>query len=359
MKKIYLCLWEIVFCVSFCLVTAYAGADRGVRKPHRSSTYLCVCSAETSELFMYRADTLGRLRTVYLYPDRLEGHYNAVFDNVGHFLYAATTHGGLESFKVEQNGSIKPLFSHPIPLQQGDGVCSVAISSQHRCVYMAGADYVAQFRIQKNGTLRALTRPMMTSQQIARTYVASGDRSLYTVDAEGTISQFHIRRNGEVRRLHPPFVPVNQHLNALTVDPRGSFLFAINEYWPKFPNSGSVSRYRIRRDGTLKALRPSLKFSDIAPEWITIDPRGKFVYILAGNAALRYRMRSDGRLIFENSTSVPDPEQIAIEPKGKFAYICSTDSIREYRILSNGNLRLLESKSMPVLEYPVIVLAAF
>lgn len=149
----------------------------------------------------------------------------------------------------------------------------------------------------------------------------------YTVNQyDYTISQLTIGANGALTANSPASVPTEVDPNSLTVDPSGKYLYVVNLKGATNTSYGSISQYTIGADGTLAPMTPaSLSegglFTDIA-----VHPAGRWAYAPSSNNSnsvmVQYTLGTTGALAPASTTPGGIfPEFIAIHPSGKFLYV--------------------------------------
>jgi DNA-binding beta-propeller fold protein YncE len=115
----------------------------------------------------------------------------------------------------------------------------------------------------------------------------------------------------------------------------------------------SVSQYSIDAgDGHLTALSPGTVGSGMAPEFVAVDPVGRYVYVVDNGTCQvsQYAIGSDGTLAplspgtvgAGNCASGDNILGVAVDPAGRFAYvpdeITGASNVLQYGIGSGGVL---------------------
>ena len=198
-------------------------------------------------------------------------------------------------------------------------------------------------QLRHNGYALAGTNPSSISIDPAGkfAYVANsgGGVSAYTINAD----------NGALTQIDamPGLVgiqnyPADNNPIAVSVDPSGKFVYVANF------GSNSVSAYTINAaTGAITALidvdagtpgNQSSIATGANPQYITIDPFGKFVYVAnyTSNNVSAYRISAvSGALTSVGTVTVGNnPYAVTVDPFGKFAYVAnnSSNNVSAFRI---------------------------
>jgi DNA-binding beta-propeller fold protein YncE len=136
-----------------------------------------------------------------------------------------------------------------------------------------------------------------------------------------------------------PF-PAGLFPQSVTVDPTGQFVYVANCESPCERTPGDVSAYRIDGDsGALMPVDGSPFPSGTAPQQVTVDPTGQFVYVTdcgspcrvgAGNVSVYTIDRATGALAPVDGSPFPagtDPRSVTVDPTGRFAYVANSTSL--------------------------------
>ncbi|PLP99519.1 lactonase family protein [Cupriavidus pauculus] len=147
--------------------------------------------------------------------------------------------------------------------------------------------------------------------------------SMYSIDANGTLTS-----NGSL--------PLSSTSHWIAVAPNGKFAY-ISNY-----GDGTVQPYVINADGTLTANGSPIA-TGAFPQPVTVDPSGKFVYVVNGNGANQVSMftiNTDGTLAANGaiSSGLSWPGAVVVSPDSKFAYIPSGTTTLLYAINPDGTL---------------------
>jgi DNA-binding beta-propeller fold protein YncE len=148
-----------------------------------------------------------------------------------------------------------------------------------------------------------------------------GNVSMYTIDAT----------NGTLASIGPPVASNDEGGRSMTVDPSGKFAYVLD--WGEGDTAGSISTYAINAmTGALMLTRteygscPGL----CAPWSVVVDPSGKFAYVAneGGFAPTGVSMftidTTTGALRSSGTvTAGGRAHSVAVDPSGKFAYVAN------------------------------------
>ncbi len=142
-------------------------------------------------------------------------------------------------------------------------------------------------------------------------------------------------------------------------DPQGILL--VSEVWGRNPAGtvleGAVSSYLILADGSLESVSPSVENFQAATCWLVSDGnRSAFTTNTASSTVTRYRVRRNGRLKARGGGhrfrggQQAFPTDMAITPEGDFLYTLNTGrgTVGMFLVRQSGKLRFLgEAGSLP------------
>jgi 6-phosphogluconolactonase (cycloisomerase 2 family) len=261
----------------------------------------------------------------------------------------------------------------PVSIVLTRGTAPVTVTPRFAYTANQGSDNVSGFSIDAtSGMLTAIAGSPFPTGQIPvsiRTdplgrfvYVAnvnSGDISGFTIDSA----------TGALAAVPGSPVALNENPIALAIDPSGRFLYAAS-----FSLEGAGNIWGFLIDSTTGALTaiPGAPFPAAdSPNSISVDPSGRFVYVVASFLIIGYAIDAGtGILVPFTSlqvTSGDEPLSITVEPSGQFVYV-GTGAIHN-DILgfsidpANGNLTAIPGLSVsttgPPLEIAVDPSARF
>ncbi len=207
------------------------------------------------------------------------------------------------------------------------------------------AGFVAQFRVENDGTLTALSSSTISSVVpfFAATVTPSNQ---YLFVPSGATSEFGIGSNGVLAPKPSPAVTGN----SVAFTPNGNFAIIVNS------NNATLSSYRLDSAGALTPI--STVATGGSPEDTVVDRSGKFAYVSDTNndTVLEYSISTGG--VLTPIGSVPaggyNPRALVVSPNG-FLYCGNTSSgsVTEFAInASTGTLSLVNSYSIWVQPQP-------
>jgi 6-phosphogluconolactonase len=127
-----------------------------------------------------------------------------------------------------------------------------------------------------------------------------------------------------------------------TANITGGYAYVANQY------DNTISQYTIGAQGTLSPMSPASVVTGETPEWITVDPLGKYAYVANAKPTpagriFQYTIEANGTLSPMSTPWVSAgtyPVSIAVDPSGKYAYVANNQSgnISQYKVSSDGTL---------------------
>ncbi len=140
--------------------------------------------------------------------------------------------------------------------------------------------------------------------------------------------------------------------SAAIMTPDGNSIFVANQ------DSGDISRYTIKADGTLAAVTPNVA-SGTNPVAMAMDASGKFLFVLnqgpfgpnAGSVAVFSIGQSAALTAAGTTTGLDNPSALAVTPDGKYLYISdfAASTLLGYSVDGNGGLTPLVGGPISVL----------
>lgn len=168
--------------------------------------------------------------------------------------------------RIRQNGTLQRAATVPFPAPVGFKPTTdepFVVEPQGQFAYLAGAGGILPLQILPDGNLRALTPARVPTT--AHVPVSPNDlpvvdsiavdprgRSLYATDTDGYLAQYRIQADGTLLALTPGVVNASGRpiLNSVACDPTGQFVYACGD-----SESGLV-QFAITDNGTLKEMTP-------------------------------------------------------------------------------------------------------
>lgn len=125
----------------------------------------------------------------------------------------------------------------------------------------------------------------------------------------------------------------------VTVDPSGKYVYVANF------SSNDVSQYTVGANGSLTPMTTATVVAGTGPVSITIDPSGKYAYVVNQTSATvsQYSIGTTGALTPMTAATVAAgsaPRFVAVAPSGKYAYVANlnSDNVSQYSISATGAL---------------------
>lgn len=160
---------------------------------------------------------------------------------------------------------------------------------------------------------------------------------------DGTISAFKIDGvDGHLTAVAgSPFATGGLSPKSIDILPSGRFLYAANS------GSGLLSAYAIDRfTGELRPVVGSPFRIDDGPTTLAADPLGRFIFVASTSSIVR-SLTIDAETGAPNFTSqiagFADPSYITVDPSGKFLYVLGerSNTVRAYGIEAAGTLKVI------------------
>jgi 6-phosphogluconolactonase len=225
---------------------------------------------------------------------------------------------------------------------------------------------VAAFRINNStgGSTSILGSPYATGNSPFSIQVDPAKKFAYVSNsADNTISLFKIDSSSGALTEVMPRTPTGLSPQSLSMDSAGTVLFVSNN------GSNNISAYSIdSSSGVLTEISGSPFATNTNPNFLTVSPTGKFVYVLITNLGLvAAYTNTSGVLQPVVGSPFPvgtGPFALAIDPGEKFMYVTNagtgstiTGMVTGYTINSTtGALTLIQDSAFPTGTNPVSAL---
>ena len=279
--------------------------------------------------------------------------YSVTVDPSGRFVYVANNgDDSISQYTIGTNGGLTPLS--PATVAGAAGPASIVVSAGaaavkavSRYAYGVNCETISQYTIGTNGALTPTAETNGTGQCPCSIAIDPSGKFAYVAnsgdgDIVGTVSQYTIGMDGTLTPnasaatvtagiLHPSYI---------TVDPSGKFAYVVNK--ENGYHDPTVSQYTIGSNGALTPNTVAASFvAGEGPISVAVDPSGKFAYVVNSNYVSQYVIGRNGALT-PNATAATvnagNPSSLAIDPSGKFAYVASWDGVSQFTIGTNGEL---------------------
>jgi len=220
-----------------------------------------------------------------------------------------------------------------------------------------GADNIFGFRLTSRGTLlplpdseRSLSAPSTGPAQIQ--FDRSGDFLVVTEKNTNFIDLFDLDED-EGPESHRFLASPGKTPFGFAIGRDNEII--VSEANGGVTNAGSLSAYRLRRNGALQTLSPRVADNQSAPCWVVITEEGRFAYTsnTAGGTISSYSIDpGTGEIaLFETLSATigakSGPTDMALTFESRFLYVLDPGSgmISAFRVLPDGKLKALPSVS--------------
>jgi 6-phosphogluconolactonase (cycloisomerase 2 family) len=163
-----------------------------------------------------------------------------------------------------------------------------------------------------------------------------------------TLSQYTVGADGVLTPMTPATVAAGAGPRSITVDPTGKYVYLLNQH------DATISQYTIAANGALTPMTPATVATGVTPTGITLDPSGKRLYAacFTSSAVYQYTIGANGALVPMTPATVAAGAgswDIAIDPSGKYAYVANgtANTISQYSVSASGALAAMATTSVP------------
>ena len=176
-----------------------------------------------------------------------------------------------------------------------------------------------------------------------------------------SVSQYTIDANGALAPMTPATVAAGINPSSVTIDPSGKYVYVVNQ------GGNTVSQYTIGAGGALTPMSTATVPAGSVPSSVTIDPSGKYVYVanyglfgIAGGSISQYTIGAGGSLTPMTPATVAagtNPTSVTVDSLGKYAYVANqgSNSVSQYTIGAGGALTPMASPTVATGTIPVSV----
>lgn len=282
-------------------------------------------------------------------------------------IYLSDSSGSaMLAFTFAGNGELAPMTPDRLALDAWPSdmvfTTGAALTAHARAAYVINGndDDISQFTLDDEGTLTPLgdANPATGDFPVAIAAHPTGDYFYVANAGDNTVSQF--RRvtsplldyeTNELSLIQAP-VAVDLGPAALAVHPSGNFLYVVSR------QNQTISVYNLETNGEIQDNNgvgvytpddPNLVDQDqvgvLAPVALTIDPTGRFLWVVNDNApgflTLFHIDESDGSLTRIDAASQfagEQPQAIAVSAGGETLYVASsgTNEVLSYSVAGDG-----------------------
>jgi len=252
----------------------------------------------------------------------------------------------------EASGVLEPLPGSPYPggpffLPDAGGARQIAVDTKGKFLFEVGTSgetFLSVYAIEPNGSLTGLpdeaNGPPEDSIALA---LDPSDRYLYVVGGANIAGYQVDAATGGTTLIPGSTLTTPPVYQSLTVDPRGRFVYVV------FGSAGSVQGYRIEPSTGALTLIPGSPFpTGVEPSGVTVDPTGRFLYVSNTNGGSRERGSINGydidprtgalRAMRGSPFAIPEdgwaPDTPAIDPGGRYLYspLAGSHNVAGYHI---------------------------
>jgi DNA-binding beta-propeller fold protein YncE len=272
------------------------------------------------------------------------------------YFPAGTPPKGISQYNVGPDGTLTPKNPPAVPTVASP--VAVAISPDGKSVYVVpDGQGIAQFDVGAGGQLSPKNPPIVSvppSPQGGRYLIAVAvtpdGKSVYVLDwNENEIFQYDVGADGTLSPKDPPSVDSHGLAPfAVAVSPDGHSVYVVDRAL-QFVGGSGVAQYDVGPNGVLSpktpatvATGPFLSRGFGSPEGVAVSPDGKSVYVPADTGVVsQYDVRADGTLSPKSPPTVAAgeyPISMALSPDGQSAYVVSGSAIAQYDVGAGGRL---------------------
>jgi 6-phosphogluconolactonase (cycloisomerase 2 family) len=205
---------------------------------------------------------------------------------------------------------------------------SVAIHPNGRFIYLAsdatpvGLVCVYEFDASALTLTPVIGSPFPAGRGTRAIAVDPAGRFVYAANfVDGNISGYSVNATtGELNPLNTsPYVSADMNTGFLVIDPLGRFVYSSNS-----DAFSTVSGFAIDRDtGSLTPVPFSPMQTAGTPGALSIDPRGRYLYVAASPNTVYAIDATTGKLTATTDTFAPFAQAMAIDPSGRYLYTTS------------------------------------
>ena len=253
------------------------------------------------------------------------------------------------------------------------GALPVSLTQHDDLLYVLNASnrpHIFGFRLEEDGSVRRLGRSRRflgsdvapngrADQPIQVSFTPDGNWLVLTDAMTDELHIFAVAEDGRPSQTATRWPSVGGGPFGFGFDPRGHLL--VSELWGRNPSDtqldGAVSSYEIFEDGTLELISRSIENNELATCWLVSDGRrSAFTTNTTSGTISRYRVRNNGTLVRKGGpVRFPGPRDtfptdMAVTSDGRFLYTLNggRGTVGMFRVRKSGRLVLLgEAGSLP------------
>jgi DNA-binding beta-propeller fold protein YncE len=269
---------------------------------------------------------------------------------------------GIDQYDIEGDGTLVPKTPASVPL--ASGAVGIAVTPDNRSVYATNLNSptVSLFDVGTGGALVPKATPTVTipgNPFSAGVAVSPDGRSVYVSFLDpvppnaGGVAQFTVGAGGALTPKSPATVPAGSQGGSVAVSPDGKSVYAVNS------GDGTVSQYSVGAGGRLSPKSPpTVGTSGVSPGFIALSPDGAYAYVTnfgapvsGGGSVAQYTVAADGTLAFNRASPIvtagPNPAGIAVSADSGAVYVSSAGAVFQFNVASTGRLVPQNTPSVP------------
>lgn len=277
----------------------------------------------------------------------------AIATTANRFAYAVNRgQHTVSQFAIQGDGTLKVMAPPTVPTGALPRAIAATADGKFAYVLNSGDNTISEYAIGTNGTLSDLASPTVgvAADGNSLTVTPNGKYLYATSYATDTLSAYAIGLDGQLTPLTVPTYTVASPTGP-TVSPNGNFL-----YVPL--STAGVAQFAIALDGSLTPLTPAVVTTPAAGnDAFAVTPNGSFGYVgcfnggVPGSPIGQYSIAGDGTLAALTPDSVAAgnaPYNISIDPNGKYLYVMNLNdgSVSQFAIAADGTLSPLTTATI-------------
>ena len=281
-------------------------ASQGAIQVSSDGRYVLAVDAGSNQISVLRIHPDGRLELVRGGPVSSDGSEPvsvAEHDGLAYVANAGSADSNYTGFVLGRLGQLEPLAGSTFPLPSNAQPGDILFNSNGRNLVgtrvgaSKGDPGIDSFRVDRDGTLDPAPGspfPTQGAGPFGSEFRPTDPDQLFVSNAHdgagaGTVSGFDVARDGTLFSIdHSPFANGQTAPCWVEITHDGQFLFTVNTA------SGTISSYRVARDGTLHHLAD------------TLVSGGK------GASAVDARLSTDGQTLYVNETKFGQIGEFAV-----------------------------------------------
>jgi len=266
-----------------------------------------------------------------------------------HTAYVTTPlNNGIAAFRIDDHsGKLSQIPGSPYPGGLSPNAIRVDPSGKFAYVANGGGNDISVFKIQSTFGLIEILPRTLTQKNPASLAMDPGGKFLFVANANSNNLTIYSVDSGSGALSEVAGSPVAVGFNPvfLTLSPSGQFLYVANAA------SNTISGFAVDGSGGLTqvpgspyVLTSSINGQTAGPNWIALDPTGKFLYVanlLASNVSGFTVDANSGALTAINGspfTAGTSPSSLVFDPSSKFLFVANltSNNVTVFALDTNG-----------------------